>query len=202
MTSRGQKGLFVIVATCVGLAGPGCTSSPAVESVPYPADWPPLVGAVTCDQQSARFHNGAIASTYSASASPPASERILLSDILLDGGYLKHTDQVAKSTDITELNAAARTAMRIEAVNHRRVPVPSTAKWRCTANGSLELVFPPYSGGGESTLSSTVNVIATLTIMQDGDLAVRSYSAAKSVLFPGVSQFREGVDWIRFRRAE
>lgn len=202
MTRVEGTGLLAVLAACVGLAGPGCGSMPDDQPVPYPTDWPSPVEGVTCSKNSLRFKNGAVASTYLNSASPPASERIQLNDVLQDGGYLKHADQPAAPADIIELNCVAHSAVRIETVNHRRVPVSSTARWRCTEGGSIELTFPAYSGGGESTLSSTVEVVVTLTLMQDGDLAVRSFSAAKSVIFPGVTHFREGVDWIRFRRAD
>jgi hypothetical protein len=202
MTRRTRIGLFGMLAALAGLATSGCVSSPQVESATYPAAWPALSGSSICGRQSLRFRNGAVASTFASSASPPASERIQLSDMLLDGGHLKHADHEIVPTDIVELNFDAMTAFRINAGSKRRIPVPSTAQWRCAESVSMELTFPAYSGGGESTLSSTVNAIITLTLMEGGDLAVRDYGVAKSVLFPGVSQTREGADWIRFRRAD
>ena len=81
------------------------------------------------------------------------------------------------------------------------LPTPmTTASSECLADGSLQLRFPEYQGGGEATLSDSSMTLVYLYRATGDELLVRRVGRSRGWQFPAVPYDVSNEVWFRFRR--
>lgn len=191
-----QKVVHGAVAFVLG----GCVNSAAQPpvQVQLPAEWPPIATMAVCADLAGAYENAAVATTLrNRNAAPWLSA-------LLENGGLKWSSEIhgidARSIVSVAPSALTATVSRVtplEAIE-LRVTAPST----CLGDGSVQIRFPQYEGGGEAAISDVSDIVVHLYRASGGDLLVQWIGRSRGVTFPAVPYDVTHETWLLFRRAD
>jgi hypothetical protein len=177
----------------------GCVSGAAQPpvSLQLPAEWPPIATVSVCADLTGVYDNAAVATTLRNRNSAPWLSALLENGGLKWSSETNGIDGRSKITiELTSLTVTISRATPLEPIE-LRVTAPST----CLGDGSVQIRFPQYEGGGEAALADVSSIVARLYRASDGALLVHWIGYSRGVTFPAVPYDVTHETWLLFRRA-
>lgn len=185
---------FFVSTACLCLTLSACTGQYALHT-PYPKDWIPRLAMASCSDFAGSYD------WIANAAEPERSARAAELVPLIERGAFADTELQRAGTQVVTITIDGQPKAEIRTQDDNIVrAIVSAGNWSCTDEGSLHLEFPPFHGGGESSLYDKSRVVIDMYLSQDRSLALHWAVQSRGISLPA-GPYKESIDsWIRFAK--